>query len=353
LAVTPSVVLRRGALCIALACVSFLAGCAGSPRSAPVHAVAPVLSVDYVLAPVRDDAEFDLEGLANSRDPAAHLRRAWILLQRHRPQDAIDASASVLYGPHPVSTQAEAFARYIRASGFDALGEQKRGDYDRQRALELALDPRLRERIGERGGKAAAPEATAVAGQLPLLPRARWNPTAPVSSRLDAMGRIFRITVHHSAMLFRDTSPQTAASQLRLIQHNHMQDPDRRYGDIGYHFLIDPGGRIWEGRDLKWQGAHARLDNNRGNIGICVLGNFIRGRDGQRPTEPELRSLRQLVAALAGRYGIAGDQIFCHSDFVVTECPGPLLEPEVARIAREIGRGPGKSAGGPAATLDP
>src|SRR5262245_42541229 len=349
LAVNVTDVLLRGAACAVLCVV--LSSCAGGPRRAEaVPAQRPVLSVDYVLAPVGDDTQYDLEALANSSEPAARLRRAWILLQRKRPQEAVDASATVLYGTQPASTQAEAFARYIRAEAFDAMGESSRGDYER--VLELALDSNLRARVSQRAPVAAASSVkTARTADIAVQPRASWNPAPPVGAKLDPMGRIFRITVHHSAMLFRDTSPATAAGQLRVIQKNHMQDPDRRYGDIGYHFLIDPAGRVWEGRDLKWQGAHAPSGNNKGNIGICVLGNFIRGRDGQRPTATELRALEDLIQKLSQRYGIGSDQIFCHSDFVKTECPGPYLEPEVMRIAHTLPRHPVALA--PAASAQP
>jgi hypothetical protein len=350
-AVNVTDVLLRGAACAVLCVV--LSSCAGGPRRAEAAAgQRAVLSVDYVLAPVGDDTQYDLEALANSSEPAARLRRAWIQLQRKRPQEAVDASATVLYGTQPPSAQAEAFARYIRAEAFDAMGEASRGDYDRERVLELALDPNLRARVSQRAPVVAASSVkTTHAVDIAVQPRSSWSPAPPVGAKLDPMGRIFRITVHHSAMLFRDTSPATAAGQLRVIQKNHMQNPDRRYGDIGYHFLIDPAGRVWEGRDLKWQGAHARSDNNKGNIGICVLGNFIRGRDGQRPTATELHALEDLIQKLAVRYGIGPDQVFCHSDFVKTECPGPYLEPEVARIAHSLARPPVALA--PAASPQP
>jgi hypothetical protein len=293
-----------------------------------------VLSVDWVLAPAEGVAEVELEDLRAMREPAAQLRAAWILLERKQPRAAIEACDGVLYGPHGPSVTAEALARYLRAEAFVRLGEPERGQYDHAKALELALDPRLRQRLESRPPAAAAAASTAPA--LAVLPRTGWSPARPIPSRLEPMGRIYRLTVHHSAMPFRDTAQPTCAAQLRLIQHNHMQQADRLYGDIGYHFLIDPAGRVWEGRELAWQGAHARADNNRGNIGVCLLGNFVRGRDGQRPTEPQVRALRQLVFDLAGRYGIAANQVFSHSDFVVTECPGALVEPVVARLAQEL-----------------
>jgi hypothetical protein len=146
------------------------------------------------------------------------------------------------------------------------------------------------------------------------------------------MGRIYRLTIHHSAMLLRSTAESEAAQQIRMIQSAHIKG--EHYGDIGYHYLIDPAGRIWQGRELRYQGAHARGDNNRGNIGICVLGNFMRNRDGQRPTEAVIESLETLVGHLSSKYGIGQEQIFSHGDLVNTQCPGPLLREKMTRIAR-------------------
>jgi hypothetical protein len=330
----PRAVLHGPAAGAVAAVLSLLPSCAAPSRArSPDPIAVPVLTVESVLAPPGGSADAELEELRGSHAPAARLRTAFLLLERNRPQAAIDACAEVLYGPEPPSASAEALARYLRAEAFARLGEPERGRYDRERALQLALDPRLRARL-QTGPLTAA--AAAPARLLSMVPRADWRPETPIPARLETMGRIYRLTVHHSALPFRDNSPSACAAQLRVIQRNHMQHPDRRYGDIGYHFLIDPAGRIWEGRQLQWQGAHARADNNRGNIGVCLLGNFVRGGDGQRPTEAQVRTLRQLVASLVERYGIAHDQVLNHSDLVQTECPGPLLEPVVAGIAQEL-----------------
>ncbi|MGE3173637.1 MAG: peptidoglycan recognition family protein [Planctomycetota bacterium] len=336
-------VLRWDAARAVLLALLILPACSVVPRG-PTRdrGPEPVLSVDYVLAPVDASTGYDTQGLERSSDPAAMLRCAWIELHRRRPQDAIDRAARVLYGTAAASPQAEALARYIRAEAYAAMGQPKNAVYDRERARELALDPRLLERLREGPEQPAPAMPTPVAAEAAsVLPRATWRPAQPVSARLDPMGRIYRITVHHSAMLFRDLGPDTAAGQIRVIQRNHMTQPELRYGDIGYHFLIDPAGRIWQGRELRWQGAHARSVNNVGNIGICVLGNFIRGRDGQRPTSAEIGALRHLIGALSQQYGIPGNQVFSHRDFVNTECPGEYLETEVQRIASAIGSGRG------------
>jgi len=42
--------------------------------------------------------------------------------------------------------------------------------------------------------------------------------------------------------------------------------------DIAYHFVIDPSGNIWEGREMKYKGSHTYGYND--DIGVVILGNF-------------------------------------------------------------------------------
>src|SRR5204862_6418819 len=96
-------------------------------RAAPPAAVAPMLSLDYVLAPVHGDAEVELAEAGKLRDQAASLRRAWLLLELKRPQAALDLCAEVLFAGDGPSPAAEALARYLRALAFDRLGQPERG----------------------------------------------------------------------------------------------------------------------------------------------------------------------------------------------------------------------------------
>ncbi len=335
--------IRTPARGVAVALVFLLFGfgaCSATPRAkAPVQPLhTPVLSSTWILAPVRGDAEIELRELADIPTTPSRLRQAWILLQTRRPQAAIDLAAAVLYGVERPSPAEEAWCRFLRAEGFAALGEPSRGTFDRNRARELALDPELRRRLEPAAAPAAGPTtADAPAGPLAQQRRATWNPAPPVTSRLDPMGRPWRVTVHHSALYFRDHSANTAGAQVRQIQREHMVD--RGYGDIGYHYLIDPAGRVWEGRDVRWQGAHARGEHNQGNIGICVLGNFVRGAGGQFPSEAQARTLNRLLTQVMSRYQIPPAELHTHRDFVKTECPGALLQALVDRYRRDAAAG--------------
>lgn len=93
------------------------------------------------------------------------------------------------------------------------------------------------------------------------------------------------------------------------------------WSDIGYHFLIDWRGRVWEGRHLEKVGANVR-SNNDGLIGIALMGDFMR----QKPTAEQLRSLKQLIAWLMATYKIPPQAIVGHGDIVETDCPGRYME---------------------------
>jgi hypothetical protein len=181
--------------------------------------------------------------------------------------------------------------------------------------------------------KAPIPAAALGApGGLTIQPRSAWNAASAVPGRLtSAGGNWSRITIHHSAKCSKEIgSPSSGnvAGTIKDIQTVHMRDEG--YGDIGYHFLIDPAGRIWQGRLLDWQGAHAggaNGANNVGNIGICVLGDF----SNERPDPRALASLEKLVDALCERHHIARSHLYGHRQLRSTECPGDALYAWVTR----------------------
>jgi hypothetical protein len=154
-----------------------------------------------------------------------------------------------------------------------------------------------------------------------------------------------RITVHHTGRLSSKVAGAAAASEILGIQRHHQ---DRaRWTDIAYHFLIDRAGRLWEGRPLSSQGAHAGSDAaNRGNIGVCLLGNF----EVQRPTPEQTEALRRLLRQLEDLYRIDPESVFAHREVRAayglgfTECPGRHLQSLVDEVRRADARVPRGSA---------
>lgn len=333
----------RWSLSVVLLLVSACA--APGPRTAPRDGAVPrAVSATTILAEPAGDPAQELELLARHRTIPARLRAAFLELRLGEPAAAIDATAEVLYGPVRPSANEEAFARYLRALAYARKGTPGYGNYDLERARALALDPELQRRLREIAPATEAPDPVSLA-DLAVQPRSAWRAAAPNRRDLEPMGRPTRLTIHHSAVYFRDTKTATSAAQIQRIQRDHMQSSG--WADIGYHYLIDPAGRVWQGREVRWQGAHAEGRNNVGNIGICVLGNFVRGRTGQAPSRAQVAALRALVQDLLQRYDFGADAIYCHRDFKPTECPGPLLQPAVVQLARELGqRGPARVAHG-------
>ncbi|MBL8860642.1 MAG: N-acetylmuramoyl-L-alanine amidase [Planctomycetes bacterium] len=162
-------------------------------------------------------------------------------------------------------------------------------------------------------------------GAIATIARADWGALRAKPALMDrTSGPYSRITIHHSAdndPVVLDGSPGRTFAAARDIQRAHMNGKETRYGDIGYHFLIDPFGRVLEGRDLAYQGAHAMGDNNIKNVGICLIGNF----DQDKPSEAALGALRRLVDDLRGRYSIPRERVYGHRDLRVTRCPGENL----------------------------
>jgi len=175
-----------------------------------------------------------------------------------------------------------------------------------------------------------------------VLSRNLWAKSAPITSRLDPMGQPWRITLHHEGTDSGEPSGfDSVAERLRTIAKVHERPTSRGglgAGDLAYHFVIDQSGRIWEGRQLKYQGAHAGNGAaNSGNIGIVLLGNCQR----HRPTSRQLASLHRLIDDLCSRYQISRHNIYGHDEVRAqyrlspTTCPGRFLSEWIEDFRQE------------------
>lgn len=186
-------------------------------------------------------------------------------------------------------------------------------------------------RIPVAGGKYDGADAPGAAAEgLSIIPRSAWGAHTPDYSRMRKSPGYNRITIHHEGTkTFHKTGWNDALGELKRIQRDHMSS-SRKMGDIGYHFLIDPAGRIWQGRSLEYQGAHVRAKNER-NIGINVLGNF----ELQQPGTAQLAALDRLVSHLAAKYAIGPGMILGHSDVegAQTKCPGRYLKDRIPTLS--------------------
>lgn len=173
-----------------------------------------------------------------------------------------------------------------------------------------------------------APSAPRDASPEPLgdiLPRSAWARGQPIPSRMDPMQPVNKITIHHDGMPPVTVRAQAdVAARLEQIRQSHLE---RNFGDIGYHYVVDPVGRVWQGRQLSWQGAHV-ANQNPGNLGVLCLGNF----EQQTPTDAQLSALDRFVGAQASRYGVPGNRIYTHRELAPTICPGRNLQRVIDRV---------------------
>ena len=162
-----------------------------------------------------------------------------------------------------------------------------------------------------------------------------------------------KIIVHHTA---GDTSSFTGKDSviayLKDIYKYHTITKGR--GDIGYNFLIDPYGNVYEGRagGESVIGAHDSW-NNTPSVGISLMGNF----EIQQPTDAQIKSLTALATALARKYNIdplaktdyhisikdapyiiskTNYRLAGHRDAGTTSCPGKNLYAQLSDIRNAV-----------------
>jgi hypothetical protein len=195
-------------------------------------------------------------------------------------------------------------------------------DYSRE---EWGADPRFDSRnelhypVNARSFQATSPDQDSgqvyhpqiQPGQLISLPDPMQTPTG--------------IAIHDTATPNSADCSLAATSQvLRSIQRYHAledfahipwgpEQPDPRgeinnrgltdasFGDIGYHFLIDCAGHVYEGRagGIFRQGRHVHR-HNRGQIGIALIGSF----EDRQPSPTQRAALVRLVSRLCRDLGI-------------------------------------------------
>jgi len=171
---------------------------------------------------------------------------------------------------------------------------------------------------------------TPATGSSHVMPRTAWTREQPRTWLANPMGRVTRITIHHDGM-----PPVTLRSEaevidrIEAIRRAHLR---RGWADIGYHYVIDPMGRVWQARPRSLQGAHVKY-NNEQNLGVMVLGNFME----QRPTLRATAALDRFVASNMRFFGVPLDRVYTHRELRPTACPGTHLQAHMVAARRAAG----------------
>jgi hypothetical protein len=146
-----------------------------------------------------------------------------------------------------------------------------------------------------------------------FVSRAEWGARPPKSRT--TIGRSEGMFTHYTAGP-RAANRAAGIAQVRGIQAFHM-GPQRGWADIGYSFLVDDEGTIYEGRGWGVAGGHTNGWNNRSHA-VCAILN-----DGQQPTAAMLNGLRWCHDEHDRRYGRGFHR--SHRDVNSTSCPGDIL----------------------------
>lgn len=152
---------------------------------------------------------------------------------------------------------------------------------------------------------------------LSYFPRSEWTSDTPKPWILRPSDVFDRLTVHHSGTYNESVGKKEVASCIASIALDHAE---RKYGDLAYHFVIDAGGGIWEGRSLAYEGAHV-AGQNENNLGVVLLGNF----EEQTVPKAQLSSAFDLIEVLRSFFCIKQHRVYGHCDLGNTLCPGKNL----------------------------
>ncbi|MBA2948946.1 FG-GAP repeat protein [Streptomyces sp. PSKA28] len=209
-----------------------------------------------------------------------------------------------------------------------------------------------------------APPSTVV--KPPVITQAQWGASTKYNGTPEYATEVKAVVVHHTGVdVDNQTSCVHSAERVRTIQQGHLA---KGWFDIGYHFLVDRCGQIFEGRsggmDLPVRGAHD-YGFNTDTIGVSFLANT----ETVKPTRAAMDAIARVAAWRLGQYGAnpagtvtltsAGDKgvdgnlipkgqsvtlprIFGHRDTNATACPGKNLYAKLPLI-RSLAASPGIS----------
>jgi uncharacterized protein with LGFP repeats len=142
---------------------------------------------------------------------------------------------------------------------------------------------------------AAAPSASA----LDVITRAEWGAPAP-TCRPDSAPTLVGAVLHHTAGSNGYATVAQAKQQIRNDAAYHMTG--RGWCDLGYNFIVDKWGNIYEGRAGSLTspviGVHAG-GFNTGTVGISLLGTYT-----SAPSPAVVDAVARIVGSRLGAYGI-------------------------------------------------
>ena len=222
------------------------------------------------------------------------------------------------------------------------------------------VDPGTSEAEAGVSAHGALSVAEAASSAPAVRTRAEWGADESIRRGSPSYASSVRaVTLHHTASA-NDYSAADVPRLLRGFYAYHVKS--QGWSDLGYNFLVDRFGTIWEGRAGGTSrgviGAHAG-GFNTGTVGISMIGTY----ETQAPSAAMLESVAQLTAwrlSLAGvdprgtvamasggstRYSagtvVTLPTVFAHRQVSTTACPGtqgmaalPAIRDRAAALAK-------------------
>ena len=134
------------------------------------------------------------------------------------------------------------------------------------------------------------------------------------------MRKVDEVIIHCSATRPNWMQDMGGLAKVAEIRRWHVED--RNWSDIGYHYVIDRSGKVFDGRPEARVGAHVK-GRNSNSIGICLIGGFG-GSAGDifdnHFTEEQDAALRKLIGQLQRRYTDI-TKISGHNQYSPKACP--------------------------------
>src|SRR5437763_2360161 len=201
----------------------------------------------------------------------------------------------------------------------------------------------------------APKRSLSVAGSPAIVPRTDWQADEKIVRAYPLYAPTLKFAVVHHTAGTNSYTPAQAPAIVRGIEVYHVKA--NGWNDIGYNFLVDRFGTVYEGRaggiDRNVIGAHAE-GFNTGTFGVSLIGNF-------QAAAPTAAMQAALVSLLAWRLDVAhvdplstvvytsgGNAKFRagklvtlravsgHRDTGPTECPGNGTYALLPSIARRV-----------------
>ena len=192
-----------------------------------------------------------------------------------------------------------------------------------------------------------------------IITRSQWGADESKMIWPEKYAKVEKIVIHHTASSNLVSDPDGSGEYKNMVNNIYSYHNSKKtwyddygaymgFGDIGYNYLIDPNGNIYEGR-FGGNGVVAGHVNgfNAGSVGISVLGRYQDYVDGannailSHPIAPAIKkSLENLVGWIAANnnidlnkitnfYGKNIDGLVGHKDLTPTICPGDELYKQI------------------------